>query len=240
MMGMMQWICSPTPSRAAPWAKPAFRQAAPSGVRNWRIVFLGRWKKQLKLPPQIRLVLVPAWQLPSKSRRYCDIALGAFGPGRFSHSLPMALLAADDGVTLNFDFGLGYGQGGHGDEGAAGKIVAEYFPPELGKAITVAHVGDEHGHLHHVAELAAGLFERGIDAFEDLSHLPVEIAGEGLAGIIHDRELPGKPYGLAALSDHRLRVAALLWTFAFDEVPGMQRESKADQQRGCDQAGGDA
>ena len=70
--------------------------------------------------------------------------------------MPVALLAADNGVTLNFDFGLGYGQGGHGDEGAAGKIVAEYFPPELRKTIAVAHIGDEHGHLHHVAELAAG------------------------------------------------------------------------------------
>ena len=48
---------------------------------------------------------------------------------------PLALLAADNGVTLNFDFRLGYGQGGHGDEGAAREIVAEYFPPELGKAI---------------------------------------------------------------------------------------------------------
>ena len=51
-----------------------------------------------------------------------------------------ALLAADDGVTVNFDFGLGYGQRGHGDEGAAREIVAEYFPPELCKAITVAHI----------------------------------------------------------------------------------------------------
>jgi hypothetical protein len=147
-----------------------------------------------------------------------------------------ALLAADDGVTLNFDFGLGYSQGGHGDEGAAGEIVAEYFPPELGKAITVAHIGDEHGHLHHVAELAAGLFKRGIHAFEDLTHLPVEIAGKGLSRVIHDGELPGEPYDLAALSDHRLRVAALLGTFAFDEVLGLQWENKSKQQHGPDQA----
>ena len=142
----------------------------------------------------------------------------------------MALLAADNGVTLNFNFGLGYGQGGHGDEGAAGEIVAEYFPPELGKAVTVAHIGDEHGHLHHVAELAAGLFQRGIDAFEDLSYLPVEITGQRLAGVVRDRKLPGKPYDLAALSDYCLRVAALLQTFAFDEVLGAQWENKAKQQ----------
>ena len=71
-------------------------------------------------------------------------------PERFSR-----LLAAEDGVALNLDFGLGYGQGGHGDEGAAGEIVAQYFSPELGKAITVAHIGNEYGHLHHVAERTA-------------------------------------------------------------------------------------
>ena len=77
-----------------------------------------------------------------------------------------------------------------GDEGAAGEIVAEYFPPDLGKAVAVAHVGDEHGHLHHVAELAAGLFEGGIDELEDLPHLPVEIAGEGLAGVVATARCP--------------------------------------------------
>ena len=81
------------------------------------------------------------------------------------------------------------------------------------------------------AELAAGLFERGIDELEDLPHLSVEIAGERLAGVVDDRELPGQPYDLAALGDHRLRVAALLRTFAFDELLGVQWDSKAKQQR---------
>jgi hypothetical protein len=130
---------------------------------------------------------------------------------------------------------LGYGQGGHGDEGAAREIVAEYFPPELGKAITIAHIGDKHRHLHHVAELAAGLFKRSIDAFEDLSHLSVEIAGKGLSGVVHDCELPGKPYDLAAVRDHRLRVAALLRTFTFDEILGVRWEDDAKKQCGPDQ-----
>ena len=37
-----------------------------------------------------------------------------------------------------------------------------------------------------------------------------------------------------------LIAAALLRTFAFDEVPGVQRKNKAKQQRGSDQAGKNA
>jgi hypothetical protein len=159
----------------------------------------------------------------------------AGGPRATASETVPALFAADDGVALNFNFGLGYGQGGHGNQGAAGEIVAEYFPPELGKAITVAHIRDEHGHLHHVAELAAGFFKRGIDAFEDLSHLPVEIADEGFSGVIYDCQLPGKPYDLAAVRDHRLRVAALLGTFPFDEILGVRWEDDAKKQCGRDQ-----
>jgi hypothetical protein len=47
--------------------------------------------------------------------------------------------------------------------------------------------------------------------------LSVEIAGERLAGVVDDRELPGQPYDLAALGDNRLRVAALLRTFALSD-----------------------
>jgi hypothetical protein len=86
---------------------------------------------------------------------------------RYDSNLETAvLLASDDSVALNFDLGLGNGQRGDGDKGVAGEIVAKYFPPDLGEAVAVAHVGDEHGHLHHVAQLAAGLFKRGIDELE--------------------------------------------------------------------------
>src|SRR6266436_3483445 len=88
--------------------------------------------------------------------------------------------------------------------------------------------------------LPAGLFQRGIEELEDLPHLSVEIAGKRLAGVVDDRELPGQPYDLAALGDHRLRVAALLRTFAFDELLGVQWESKAKQQRRRDEAGENA
>src|SRR5262245_49709412 len=117
-----------------------------------------------------------------------------------------------------------------------GKFVAEYFPPDLGEAVAVAHVGDEHRHLHHVAELSAGLFERSIDELEDLPHLSVEIAGERLAGIVDDRELPGEPHDLAALGDHRLRVAARLRTFALEKLLGVQRSSEAEHQYRRDEA----
>src|SRR5262249_16500667 len=157
-------------------------------------------------------------------------------PGRYVHSISPQLLAADDGVALDFDLGFGNGQGGDGDEGAAGEIVAEYFAPELREAIAVAHVGDEHRHLHHVAELAAGLFERCIDELEDLPHLSVEIAGKRLAGIVDDRELSGQPHDLAALGDHRLRVAARLRTLALEELLGVERSREAKQQRRRDEA----
>src|SRR5258707_183754 len=55
-------------------------------------------------------------------------------PVRCVPSVAPRLLAADDGVALDFDLGLGDGQGGDGDEGAAGEIVAQYFAPKLGEA----------------------------------------------------------------------------------------------------------
>src|SRR5262249_13006087 len=121
-------------------------------------------------------------------------------------------------------------------EGAAGEIVAEYFPPDLGEAVAVAHVGDEHRHLHHVAELAAGLLERGVNEVEDLPHLSLEIAAERIAGIRDDRQRPAQPHNLSALGDHRLRVAARLRTFALEKLLGVQRMSEAEQQRRRDEA----
>src|SRR6516162_5777233 len=133
------------------------------------------------------------------------IVPGSGPPIRCIHSMAPQLLAADDGVALNFDLGFGNGQGGDGDERAAGELVA-------------------------------GFFERGIDELEDLPHLSVEIAGERLAGIVDDRELPGQPHDLAALGDHRLRVAARLRTLALEELLGVQRSSEAEQQRRRDEA----
>src|SRR5213080_337325 len=175
-----------------------------------------------------------AWPLAARAQQ------PAAGRGaledELSHSIPMALLAVDDGVALNFDLGVGNGQGGDGDESAAGKIVAEYLPSDLSEAVAIAHVGDERGHLHHVAELAAGLFQRGIEELEDLPHLSVEIAGERLAAVVDDRELPGQPHDLAALGDHRLRVAARLRTLALEELLGVDRSREASEQRRRDEA----
>ena len=45
-----------------------------------------------------------------------------------SHFIPMALLAVDDGVALNFDLGVGNGQVGDGHERAAGKNCRRISP----------------------------------------------------------------------------------------------------------------
>src|SRR3954468_14172542 len=139
----------------------------------------------------------------------------------------VTLPAPDHGYALNLDLGVGIGQAGDGDESASGEIVAEYLPADLGHPVAVAHVGDEHGHLHHVAELAAGLFEGGIEQLEDLPGLPLDIAGQGLAGIIDRRGLAGEPHRLAALRDHRLRIAALLRALGLDEILGVKRDRYA-------------
>jgi hypothetical protein len=116
------------------------------------------------------------------------------------------------------------GKAGDGDESASGEIVAEYLPADLGQPIAVAHVGDEHGHLHHIGELAARFFEGGIEQLEDLPRLPLEVAGQRLAGIVNRRGLSGEPHGLTALGDHRLGIAALLRAFRLDEILGVQRD----------------
>jgi PAS domain S-box-containing protein len=78
--------------------------------------------------------------------------------------------------------------------------------------------GDEHGHLHHVAELAARLVERGAELLENLTRLRFEVGGKRLSGIVHGRGLARKPHGPAALRDHRGRIAALLRTLGLDVV----------------------
>src|ERR1700730_16342936 len=91
---------------------------------------------------------------------------------------PVGLFASDHGIALDFDLGIGIGQGRNGDESAAGKIIAEYFPADLREAIAVTNVGDEYGHLHHVAKLAARPLERGVEELEYLPRLPFEVAGQ--------------------------------------------------------------
>src|SRR5262249_19521626 len=98
-----------------------------------------------------RIVLSQSFGRSAERRRRCDcrddasITEPSHGhsprqrspPVQHVHSVAPQLLAADDGVTLNFDLRFGNGQGGDGDEGAAGEIVAEYFASDLGEAIAV-------------------------------------------------------------------------------------------------------
>src|SRR5262245_28421306 len=130
------------------------------------------------------------------------------------------LPAADHRVALYFDLGVRIGQGRDRNERTAWEIVPEYLPADLREAITIANVGDEHGHLHHVAQLAAGLLQRAIEILEELPDLAVKIAGKRLAGIIDRCCLPGEPHRPAAFGDDSHGIAALLRTVALDEIPG--------------------
>src|SRR5262249_9313838 len=104
------------------------------------------------------------------------------------------------------------------DQRAPGEVVAEYLSADLREAIAIANVGNEHRHLNHVTELASRFFQRGINQLEDLSHLTFEITGKRFARVVHGRDLPAKPNRLAPFGNHRERVAALLRTFALDEL----------------------
>jgi hypothetical protein len=111
---------------------------------------------------------------PSEKCRCC------FGSRGAAAILPRILFAADHGHALDLDLGIGIGQAGDRDQGAAGEIVAEYLFSYLRQPIAIADVGDEDGHLDHVAKLAAGLLKRGAEQLEDLPSLPLEIAGDDL------------------------------------------------------------
>ena len=98
-----------------------------------------------------------AWPLAARAQQ------PAAGRGaledELSHSIPMALLAVDDGVALNFDLGVGNGQGGDGDESAAGKIVAEYLPSDLSEAVASFHCAGAQT-MNHTQRWLAGVRPR--------------------------------------------------------------------------------
>src|SRR4030095_2649601 len=145
------------------------------------------------------------------------------------------LLASNDGVALNFDLCVGVGQRRDRDERAPREIVAKYFSANLREPIAITNVGDEHGHLNHVAELASGLLERGVNQLEDLPHLAFEVARPRLARVVDGGDLSAQPHGLAAFGNHGERVAALLRTFSFDVLLCVPRGRKTEKQyRGSD------
>src|SRR5262249_53324111 len=88
-----------------------------------------------------------------------------------------------------------------------------------------ANVGDEDGHLHHVAQLAAGLLKRAIEVLKNLPDLAVKVAGERFAGVIDDRNLPGEPHRPAAFCDDSRGIAALLRSVALEKIPRLSRRS---------------
>src|SRR5215510_10585122 len=140
------------------------------------------------------------------------------------------LLASDDRVALNLDLRGGIGQRRHRDERAPRKIVAEDLSANLREPIAITNVGDEHGHLNHVTELASRLLQRGIDQLEDLPHLAFEVAGQRLARVVHGGDLSAEPHGLATFGNHRERIAALLRTLSFDVPLRVHRGGKTENQ----------
>jgi len=86
----------------------------------------------------------------------------------------------------------------------------------LREAIPVTHIRDEHGHLHHVTELAARLLQSTIQVLKKLPYLAVKVARQRFTVIVQRRGLSCKPHRSAAFGDHRLRIAALLWTVPFE------------------------
>jgi hypothetical protein len=94
---------------------------------------------------------------------------------------------------LNLDLCVGICQGADGDERTARKIVAEYFFADLSEAIAIPNVRNEYGHLNHVRKLASGFFESGVQRFEYLPGLTIEVADQRLAGIVRGCCLSGQP-----------------------------------------------
>src|SRR6266568_2050383 len=145
------------------------------------------------------------------------------------------LFASDHRIALDFDLGIRTGQRRDGDESAAREIVTEHLPADLREPIAITNVGNEYGHLNHVAELAARLLQRTVEILEKLPDLTFEVACERLAGVVHRRGLPGKPYRPASFGNHGFRIAPLLRTFSLEVILCLSqgRKGKEPSQR-CD------
>jgi hypothetical protein len=94
-----------------------------------------------------------------------------------SHSIPMASLAADYGVALNFDLGLGNGQDSDRDEGAAGETAPTGSANELGLRQRVQAVAGLR--LPDLSELChrRARFVQSKGAYEQWSHKPARPRG---------------------------------------------------------------
>ena len=92
------------------------------------------------------------------------------------------------------------------------RALAGKSPPktvaQLGQAVAVAPVGDEHRHRHHVGEGAAGFFERFAEQAENLAHLAVEIAGQRFPGRVGDATWPASQTMRPPSVIDRLRIGA--------------------------------
>src|SRR5262249_20548625 len=134
--------------------------------------------------------------------------------------MPVAGIPFDlnDSHALYFNHDAGTGEGGDGQEGAAGiTAIGEVLAADRDEAVAVAGVVDEDGHGYQVGERAAGALQRPVDKGEDGAHLLVEFAGDVFAFEVGRGGLAGEPDGLAALGDDGGReAAALLEVGAFE------------------------
>jgi hypothetical protein len=85
-------------------------------------------------------------------------------------------LPANHRISLDLDLGVRNRQRRNGDQSAAREVITEYFSADLREAITVTHVRDEYGHLHHVTELATRLLQGAIQVLKKLPYLAVKVA----------------------------------------------------------------
>jgi hypothetical protein len=75
-----------------------------------------------------------------------------------------------------------------------GKLSPNTSLTDLHEAITVTHIRDEYGHLHHVAEFAARLLQSAIEVLKELSYLTVKVDRQRFTAIVHGRGLSFKPH----------------------------------------------
>ena len=92
------------------------------------------------------------------------------------------LTSAKYSDPLNLDQQLRTCETSDGDQRTRRKIIAEDLFSQLSKAVTIAGVGDEHGHRDHISQGTAGLLECLTEPGKYLADLPVKIAGKRFAG----------------------------------------------------------
>src|SRR6266571_4119529 len=110
-------------------------------------------------------------------------------------------LAANHGISLDLNLGVRNCQRRNGDQSTAREVITKHFSADLREAVTVTHVRDENGHLHHVTELAAGLLQSAIQVLEKLPYLALQVARQRSTVVVHCCGLSCEPHDSTAFGD---------------------------------------